>query len=279
MIADSVRTESYRKAIMETVRHGDVVLDLGAGLGVLSFFACKAGARKVYAIEKEPRLAFLAHQMCLVNGCQDRVFLIKNLSTKVNLPEKVDVIITEILGTFALDEKILSFVIDAKERFLKPGGNIIPAGCELFLTAVESEDHYKDVAFWDAEMYGIDFEPARQEAAKTPYATIITRQEFLSPPVSLKRVDFYKVDEAIVDETVSFVINKPGILHGWGGWFEVQLSEDVKISTSPELPDTHWKNIFFPTVIPMRVSPGDIIKLRIWAEIREMAMVWKWQLV
>jgi len=279
MIADSVRTESYQKAIMEMVRYGDVVLDLGAGLGVLSFFACKAGARKVYAIEKEPRLAFLAHQMCVVNGFQDRVLPIKNLSTKVNLPEKVDVIITETLGTFALDEKILSFVIDAKERFLKPGGAIIPAGCELFLAAVESEEHYKNVEFWDAEKYGIDFEPARNEAAKTPYATIIKEEEALSPPVPLKHFNFYQVDEAIVDETVSFVISRYGTLHGWGGWFEVQLSENVKISTSPASPDTHWQNIFFPTVIPMRVSPGDVVKLHIWAETREMAMVWKWQLV
>ncbi len=279
MIEDSVRTESYRKAIMETVRYGDVVLDLGTGLGVLAFFACKAGARKVYAIEKEPRLTLLAHQICQANGFQNKVLFIKNLSTKVNLPEKVDVIVTEILGTFALDEKILPFIIDARERFLKPGGAIIPTGCELFLAAVESEKHYKDVEFWDTAMYGIDFSPARQEAAKTPYATIIKEEECLSAPVSLRRFNFYKADESLVDETISFVINRHGILHGWGGWFEAQLSGDVKISTSPTSPDTHWQNIFFPTVAPMRVSPGDIVKLHIWAETREMAMVWKWQLI
>jgi protein arginine N-methyltransferase 1 len=277
MIADKIRIESYRKAIMETVKPGDIVLDLGTGLGILAFFACQAGAQKVYAIEQS-RIISVANQICWANGFQDKVTFIKDHSTKVKLPEKVDVIVTEILGTFALDENILPSIIDARDRFLKSNGILIPSEFELFLSAIESKAHYNVVEFWDLPLYGISFKPARAEIAKIPHAIRIKESECLSDAVSLKRFDLRTTNEISLDETIPFSIKKTGMLHGWGGWFEVQLAPNISISTSPAVPETHWKNIFFPSIVPMRVNAGDVINLHICAVKREDHTAWWWRL-
>lgn len=278
MIADKVRTEAYRTAIMETIRYGDIVLDLGTGLGILAFFACQAGAQKVYAIEEQSQMIAIANRICWENRFQDKITFIKDHSTKVKLPEKVDVIFTEILGTFALDENLLPSIIDVRTRFLKPGGTLIPSKVKLFLVAIESEIHYSNVEFWDSPLYGINFKAARNEVAKIPYPIRIKESECLSDPVLLQCFDLYATDEIGLDETISLSIKKTGVLHGWGGWFEAQLSPDISISTSPMMPDTHWKNIFFPSIVPMPVNAGDIIKLHIRAVKMEDHTAWWWRL-
>jgi protein arginine N-methyltransferase 1 len=285
MIADKIRMEAYRKAIIETVKPGDIVLDLGTGLGILAFLSCQAGAQKVYAIEQS-QIISVANQICWANGFQDKVTFIKDHSMKVKLPETVDVIITEILGTFALDENILPSIIDARDRFLKSptptppgrGRKLIPSKIELFLAAIESKAHYSAVEFWDSPLYGISFKPARAEIAKIPHAIRIKESECLSDAVSLKRFDLQMTNEITLDEKISFKIKKTGILHGWGGWFEVQLTPNISISTSPAVSETHWKNIFFPSIVPMRVNAGDVINLHIRSVKREDHTAWWWRL-
>jgi len=277
MIADKIRMEAYRSAIIETVKPGDVVLDLGTGLGILAFLACQACAQKVYAIEQS-QIISVANQICWANGFQDKVTFIKDHSTKVKLPEKVDVIITETLGTFALDENILPSIIDARDRFLKSNGILIPSEIELVLAAIESKAHYSIVEFWDSPLYGISFKPARAEIAKIPHAIRIRESECLSDAVSLKRFDLQTTNEITLDEKISFKIKKTGILHGWGGWFEAQLTPNISISTSPAVPETHWKNIFLPSIVPMRVNAGDVINLHIRAVKREDHTAWWWRL-
>ena len=121
LLSDRQRTEGYRRAIFATVKKGDVALDLGTGMGILALFACQAGARKVYAIEARDVIE-IAKRACLQNGYQDRVVFLKGLSYRLDLPEKVDVLITETMGNLGLEENILGTVMDARKRFLKRDG-------------------------------------------------------------------------------------------------------------------------------------------------------------
>ena len=100
LIADAIRTTAYQKAIFETVKDGDIVVDLGTGTGILACFACQSGAKKVYAIEKK-KIIELAKEVARANNLEEKIVFVGDASTEVTLPEKADVLISELIGTFA----------------------------------------------------------------------------------------------------------------------------------------------------------------------------------
>ena len=142
MLIDEVRTTRFLRAILGAVKPGDVVLDMGCGTGVLSYFACIAGAKRVYAVEHESIIE-LAKAICGHNGFQERVIFINDWSTNIEMPEPVDVIITETIGNLGFEEGILGWIIDAKKRYLTEGGRIIPRSIEVnHLRRLKDNDKY-----------------------------------------------------------------------------------------------------------------------------------------
>jgi protein arginine N-methyltransferase 1 len=98
IMADDIRLRAYCGAKFESVKKGDVVLDLGSGLGILAFFVTQAGADRVYAVEESDVISF-AEELASING-YDMVTFIMGKSTEVDLPEKVDLVITKTFGSF-----------------------------------------------------------------------------------------------------------------------------------------------------------------------------------
>ena len=98
MLLDEVRVSAYAQAIRATVKPGDVVVDVGTGSGVLAVLAAKAGARKVYAIERGG-IADLASRVFHDNGVADRIVLLRGDARDVVIPEPPNVIVTETLGS------------------------------------------------------------------------------------------------------------------------------------------------------------------------------------
>ena len=124
MIADHVRTDAFRRAIEAVVGPEDVVLDLGAGTGILSLFAARAGARHVYAVDNSSILD-MAARLAKANGLEGRIEFIRGRSERIKLEQPVDVIVSEWLGYFALAECMFKSVIGARDRWLAPGGRMI----------------------------------------------------------------------------------------------------------------------------------------------------------
>src|SRR3954469_20863020 len=117
LLRDETRTNAFREAIRQCVTSESVVLDLGTGSGILALFAAEAGARRVFAIDAthSPDLAsFLTGHL----GFGDPIQGFHETSTKVRLPEPPDTLVTETLGAFSFEKRILSSVTDARARLL-----------------------------------------------------------------------------------------------------------------------------------------------------------------
>lgn len=257
MMADKVRMDAYEKAISKTVKEGDIVLDLGCGLGILSFLALKAGAKKVYAIEKMDSIN-LAREIAKRNKIDDKIVFIEGVSKDVTLPEKVDVIVSETLGSFAVEENTLEFTIDARKRFLKENGRLIPEALKLWLAPVENKNIYKKTTFWK-DVAGFDFSFAKDELTKRLLIEDISKKDFLSEPLIYHGIDLVEADNPSINERLKFEFSKSGTLHGFAGWFQALLTDDVLIDTSPSSPKTHWKQAFFPIREPVHVKKGDYV--------------------
>lgn len=152
MLNDRDRNDFYRRALARAVPacgEGCSVLDVGAGSGLLSMMAASLGARHVLAIEANPDLAALAEKTIARNRPGgfpgSSVAVVANLSSRVGLEQmplgrKADVLVTETFGTMLLGEGAVHFVPDARDRLLKEGGTVIPAGGCQYVTLVEAPD-------------------------------------------------------------------------------------------------------------------------------------------
>ncbi len=157
MICDRVRTEAFQHAIDAVVRSGDTVLDIGAGSGILSVFAARAGAARVYAVE-QTSVAVLAQQLAAANGVAEIVRVIHGDVMDIEPPERVDVIVSEWLGGFGIDEGMLVPVIAARDRWLKPGGVMIPRSVTAWAALVHDRYLGETVEFLRDNPYGLDLD-------------------------------------------------------------------------------------------------------------------------
>jgi len=271
MLADRKRTESFRKAIRKVVKKGDVVADLGAGTGILSFFAAQAGASKVYAIERTG-MANVAKRLAKKNGFE-KIEVISRDSANVNLPEKCDVIVSECIGYFVLQENMISDVIDFRKRNLKDGGRMIPKKVSLYLAPVSSTA-YEEVKFWE-RVYGMDFDSMKDIAANSSYSKEIKKFELLAEPKMIKRVDMHKDRNMSLNETATFIAQKSGLLNGLCGYFSTELCNDVELSNTPGSM-THWKQQYFPLKNPINVLTGYNIETNIHAIMQKAMIDWEW---
>jgi predicted RNA methylase len=167
LLDDRDRTLAFIRAIEEAVRPGDVVVDLGTGTAVLAMAAARAGAKRVYAIEASA-FADVAERIIEANGFGDRITVVRGWSYEVHLPERADVLVSEIVGNDPLGEGALRYMPDAVERFLKPSARILPAKLRVMaaLVDVPAEDWGKQRVTSEAlriwrDAYGFDFTPFR----------------------------------------------------------------------------------------------------------------------
>ncbi|OZM72907.1 SAM-dependent methyltransferase [Amycolatopsis antarctica] len=137
MIADTPRTDGYRRAVRRHAR-GKTVLDIGTGQDALwAIASAEAGARKVYGVETIPESARLARDAVDRAGYSDRVTIVEGLSTDVELPEPIDLCVSEIIGTLGGSEGAASVLSAARRDFMAPGGAFIPQWSATTVGAVD----------------------------------------------------------------------------------------------------------------------------------------------
>ncbi|KAK0134723.1 Protein arginine N-methyltransferase 6 [Merluccius polli] len=260
MIADHVRTNTYRTAIL---RNSDairdrVVLDVGAGTGVLSVFCAQAGARKVYAVEA-CSIAEQAVKIVRQNKMDDRIEVIRGAVETVELPERVDVIVSEWMGYALLHESMLNSVLFARDKWLKPGGLMLPCKAELYISPINDLVVEDRLNFWRTvkDQYGVDMSPMCDFAKGCIVngdiaVTLVTVEDVLSHPCKLAELDLHAVTaEQLRSVRGSFACECFGAaaVNALCVWFTVSFpcgdgeegGRPLVLSTSPFKPETHWK--------------------------------------
>jgi len=277
MLLDVARCSAYREALHRTVKPGDVVVDMGAGTGLLSFFAAEAGARQVYAIEMGI-IADVAAKLIEANGFEGRITLIRDNSTKVKLPELCDLLVTETLSSFCFDdENMVAYLADARRRFLKPGARIIPAACDTVLMPFSSDEFGPGLL--PERFYGLDYRVFRERRFAEAYgvATWGKRYTSLGSPVPYARMSFYETTEMPGAASLVFAICVEGRLDGFLGWFDCRLCDGVVLSNGPQLPPTHWVQLCFPVMGQPHVRPGDTVTLHLDPHMIAGEAQWKYR--
>uniref|UniRef100_A0A3P9K884 Protein arginine N-methyltransferase 6 n=1 Tax=Oryzias latipes TaxID=8090 RepID=A0A3P9K884_ORYLA len=275
MIADHVRTNTYRTAILlntECIR-GKVVLDVGAGTGVLSIFCAQAGARKVYAVEA-CSISEQAEKIVRQNNMDDRIEVIRGTVESVELPEKVDVIVSEWMGYALLHESMLNSVLCARDRWLRPGGIILPSRAELYIAPICDPVVEDRLHFWYTvkEQYGVDMSCMSDFARKCIMNSDITVntmtvEDVLSHPARFAELDLYSVTaEELRSVKGRFSCGSFGsaAVNGFCVYFTVSFPcsdkpQTLVLSTSPFKPETHWKQAVLYLDSPAEVKQDTLV--------------------
>ena len=176
--------------------------------------------------------------------------------------------ISETLGSFAIDENTLQFTCDARDRFLAEDGLMIPQSLELFVAPLNDADIYDKLDFW-RNIQGLDFSPAFDLFSKKIMIEQVECDKLLTNPISIATIDLRSVTRGIFEARSFILIKKSGTVHGVAGWFTATLTADIEISTAPDAPHTHWKQAVFPFTEPIEVTAGDIMDWAVTLGARE----------
>lgn len=265
LVGDEVRTRSFHDSVRATIRPGDVVLDVGAGSGILSLFAARAGASRVYALERAPGAARLARRLVDTNGLSEIIRIIESDAENAVLPEPVDVIVSEWLGAYGVDENMLYPVLLCRDRWLKPGGKLIPARVTAWLAPV-SHPAALDAIRFRAHPYGLDLSPltpySPHQAVWLPHP--LSPEALRAQPQPLWVTDCATMPAAQSRRPyaaeLTFSLERGGV-NGAAVWFTAEMPGAGELSNGPGRPATHWGQFLFPIACAADIPAGGRLEI------------------
>lgn len=270
LIDDPHRVAAYDRAIRRLVCPGDVVLDLGAGTGLLSLLCARRGAR-VHALESMP-VAGLAEALLRRNGLADRVTVHRGDAALVEPVEAVDLVVSEFMGRFLVDDEMLPAVAAAR-RWLKPGGRFCPSLVRM-LCAPVGDFALGSVDRFAVPLLGLDLGAGLPYALNTCYHAQLGANALLAPAALYH--DYHPLGpDRDFDHQLTFTLDRGGRMQGVAGWFEALLAPGVTLCTEPGI-ETHWGQYLFP-VGPIDVQAGDVLRLRLATEAFVEDPAWQWE--
>jgi protein arginine N-methyltransferase 1 len=281
MIRDQVRMQAYTEALRQAVKPGSVVIDIGTGTGIFALIACQFGARKVYAIDPNP-LIKLGEQMAAANGFADRIVFLREYSMRLELPEQADVIVGDLRGQLPFLYPNIAAYHDARTRFLKPDGVLIPQRDWLYAALLSAPDSYAELIEqpWAHNVYGLDMRAALPMTVNMSVGVLkLSGAQMILPGQRWEELVYGVRTEAGGGGVLTWHVETPGRAHFIALWFETALIDGVGFSGNPfaePRPEVYGSS-FLPLQEPLDLAPGQVVRLALNADPVGQGYIYRWK--
>ncbi|KAF9450345.1 PRMT5-domain-containing protein [Macrolepiota fuliginosa MF-IS2] len=301
---DPVKYERYEEAIFRALAEWPaservVCCVAGAGRGPLVARCLSAINRSrrdvfVYAVEKNPN-AYVTLQQRKQREWGDRVQLLFGDMRSLDIPELVDILISELLGSFG-DNELSPECLDGAQRFLKSTGISIPSSYTAHLAPLSSSKLYNEARV-----------TKNTESLETPYVVMFQAVNILSGEkpdpngqCGSQIQECWQFEHprrnAVLDARgipltnnhnvrsarLRFWIPHAGVLHGLAGYFEAVLYGNIGLSIHPHRKDQiakdmlSWFPLFFPFKEPLYLPSNSELQVSIWRLTNERQVWYEW---
>lgn len=258
-LADAPRVEAFRRGIEATVRAGDVVLDLGTGLGTYGMFAARAGAR-VVAVDPAPVIE-VARSLARDNGLADRMTFLRGPVEELDPPEPADVLIFEDFAPYLYQPDTARTLSTVRDRWLRPGARSVPRRIRAMLAPVSCVETYRAIAPWaDDDAFGLDVRRFRRQLLNGLHTVCWHPEVLLAEPAEAGGFDPLRPEHLKLSASAEWTATRAGELHGLGLWIDLELADGVTFSNRPTGRSTGWDQRLLPLLEPVAVEPGDAIQ-------------------
>ena len=253
LLEDSVRNRAFYSALRKRINADSTVLDIGAGTGLWAIAAAKLGAKKIVAIERDEQLAALIRNLVRENKVGNRIEIVQADSREVTLGRDFDVIISETIGNLGFDEQIHPILIDARKRFLKRGGLLIPASVALTAAPAHLRNRSKKTPA------GVPLAYSYFDALNLNIPIMLKHRSGLSlvsEPRELIRVDLdtIKKPPELRNLTASWKLSNASVINCIAVWAQATLTEGVELSA---LDAASWQPIVY-MIRPFKNDRGEL---------------------
>lgn len=274
-LADPVRHAKLRDALAALIEPGDRVVDLGCGSGVLGLLCLQQGAGFVEAIEKTAMIE-AARQTFRRAGFAEKVQLHHESSFHVQLETSADVLVCDHIGYFGIDYGLLELLADARKRFLKPGGRILPRRLQLLVGAVQSESCRSKAEGWASDKVAPEFHWLRNHGINAKYAVDLKPEELLSGLVQIGDLEPGLDYPSVLSWETELTVSRDGLLDGLVGCFRAELAPDIWVSNSPLTEDSIARHqAFLPIASRLPVRAGDRLSVTVKQMPSENLIAWQ----
>jgi type I protein arginine methyltransferase len=262
-LALSGRFEKYASAIARTVKPGDVVADLGCGVGVLGLQCLQAGASHVYGIDHSGAIE-IARETMRRAGLADRYSCLAGSTFTTQLPQPVDLIICDHVGFFGFDYGITEMLADGRKRFLKPGGEVMPRRIRLMLAGAEAMACRTRADFWESAAVPPEYHWLGEHGRNSRHRFGFSAADLCTASECIGEIDFRSDQPDLLSFSARLDVTRAARFDGLAGWFECELAPDVWMTNSPLDPDPIERpNAFLSAAEPFDVTSGDVIEVTI----------------
>jgi len=273
-LADSTKVARYQAAISRLVRPGHTVLDLGCGSGLLGLMALRAGAARVFFVDRGSVIE-MARRVIGEAGFGSRAIFIQATSYEVDLPDQADVVLCDHIGYFGFDYDILKLLDDAHRRFLRPGGQLVPRQVDLKIAPVESSACRLLVQRWRDGSVPPEFAWVATPAANLKHAVTLAPDDLLATPATLASLELGRDAADFFTWQATFELERDADLDGLAGWFDCVLDDDIRMTNAPGADDRIERpQAFLPLEQPVKVRAGQRIEATVMARPHDQVIAW-----